>query len=121
MKHDYLIEILDDDGLVKLTVPWRPFGYNESLGIWVYFLDLRKGSLPIKGNGKWERRRSNGKTSWRLEDFEVIDSTLVDDVWMPIVLRESVRASTRPDLLNKYETCIKLIEYGRVQSNDIEV
>jgi len=113
----YSIVVNDAEGLVELTIPWKPRGFPEVEGTWKYSLNPRQGFLPVRGEGQWR-----GRGHWREETFQVRDARLVDDVWMPLDLHETVRASSgAPDTVNVYETRVLSIEHGQVTPQDLEV
>jgi len=115
----YRIEVPVESDRVHVTIPWTPYG---SSGSRTFLLDPEKGFLPVHGKGCWELDRSNGKKSWRTEEFFVVESQLVDDVWMPTRLKEVIRASTLDAAkANVYNITVSEIEAGTVTPEDVEV
>jgi hypothetical protein len=115
----YRIEVPAASDRVHLTIPWTPYG---SSGSRTFLLDPEKGFLPVHGKGRWELDRSTGKKSWRTEEFIVVESQLVEDVWMPTRLKEVIRASTLDDTkANVYDITVSEIEAGTVTPEDVEV
>ncbi len=108
--------------LVRLTIPWRPIWSKKPIGTRQFDLDPAKGFLPIRGKAHCEMKRERARTMWRHEEFSVEDASLVGDVWMPIRLKEMIRASSgSPDQAAIWETRVNRIEAGKVTAKDLEV
>jgi hypothetical protein len=121
-KDSYVIETPVDQNMVRLKVPWITIVSPEPWGTREFILDPSKGFLPIRGKGRWETDKfGDGKTHWRVEEFEVGDSQLVGDVWMPLHLKEIIVSSRRANACNVLETKVTKIEWGTVKPEDLEV
>lgn len=120
-RDSYTIECPVEKDKVRLTVPWQPSYSDRPLGRREFWLDPRKGFLPIKGRARWELRTAKDP-EWRIEEFIVGASKLVGNVWMPTELQEVISASTaRPGIANVWSMKVENIESGNVTPQDIEV
>ena len=116
------IETAQQDGLVRLTVPWRPPHSHEVLGVQEFTLDPAKEFLPVSGRGYWEQPVGEGNTIWRSVEFTVTESKRFDEIWMPVRLRHLVQASPlRPDVVNVYDVELLELEFGNVTRPDLHV
>ena len=109
-------------GKVQLTVPWQPSWATKPGGKRVYVLDPRKAFLPIRCDSRWdEAAKRGGKPQWRIERFEVQESRLVGDVWLPTKLTNEVAVapSTVPDSISVCELKVLRIERGAVKPGDL--
>lgn len=109
-------------GLVKLVSPFRPWWETRPGGDRVFMLDPEKGLLPVSGESQWHGDTTpDGMPQWRIERFKVDQSREIDGVWMPIILHESLTASSAPKTIAVRETKVAAIEHGRVTEKDLDV
>jgi hypothetical protein len=119
-KDEFEIEVPIEGDFVLLTVPYQPAWAKEPGGKRVFHLDPKKGLLPVKGDSRWHGPSGSGKPTWRIEKFEIEDSQLVGDVWMPIKMRFSISASSAPvPNFSVYDMAVTKIEYGAVTDADL--
>jgi hypothetical protein len=119
---EYAVEVPQGEKAVRLSVPWYCPWSEVPLGTRTMRLDPAKGFFPVYGKGRWEEFTSDGRPSWRMEEFFVEDSQLVGDVWMPTKLREVIAASTGGGkMCNVYHITVSSIEAGSVTPEDLEV
>ena len=99
---------VDGEKTVTIRVPWDPWWKREYCGETRLVLDPKKGFLPIETHGRWEKG-----DQWRIQEYYVLESKLVGDVWMPTKLQEIRRASLlRPDEATVYNMTVLSIEQG---------
>jgi len=99
---------VDGEKTVTIRVPWDPWWKREYCGETRLALDPEKGFLPVETHGHWEKG-----DQWRIQEYYVLDSKLVGDVWMPTKLQEIRRASLlRPDEATVYNLTVLSIEQG---------
>ena len=116
------LETHPEQNEVRLEIAWQPYWTTEPIGSRQLDLDPTKGFLPVRGYARFELKRKNADPMWRHEEFSVVESMLVGDVWMPSKLREVIRASSAgPDQAVVWETKVARIEAGTVTPADLEV
>jgi len=117
----YEIEIENDTKLIKLTVPWMPLhSRSEVLGKRTVWLDSTKKFLPISGKARWDDDKNAGM--WRTEEFVVLDSQLVGNVWMPMKIRELIQTNLADEgIFCVNVTTVQKIEQGTVTEGDLWV
>ncbi len=119
------LEAPADHNLVSLTIPSSarpPIWKGEMRGSRQFDLDTAKGFLPVSGKAYHEIKTPRS-TIWRREEFSVLESTMVGDVWMPTRLREVSRGSAagHQEEAAVWETSVARIEAGTVTAKDLEV
>ncbi|EDL60855.1 hypothetical protein PM8797T_09054 [Gimesia maris DSM 8797] len=111
-----------DSGKVQLTVKYQPYWTNKPYGSRKMILDPERGFLPIRGESRWrEFPGLERKPSYRIERFTVSKSKLVEDVWMPVEIREDTMTSSLPQSISTLEIKITRIEQGKVKPADLVV
>lgn len=120
-KDKFEIETPVSGDKVRLTMPYQPGWAKKSGGQQIYILDPRKGFLPICCDARYDDLSKDSPIKWRVKKFEVTESRLVDDVWMPVILTEKTFNSLAPEMIACYQTKVLRIEHGKVTHADIRV
>jgi hypothetical protein len=96
---------------VQLTVPWHGDGQ-------VFVLDPRKEFLPIAYECGWSSPPTGvSEGAWSKVKFEVQESRLIDNVWMPVKTLSKSQSSQKSLVIT--ETKIVRIESGKVKPADV--
>ena len=106
-KDKFKIQTMVSENKVRLTVPWK----NSKQ---VFLLDPKKDFLPICFDMKNET--SDGEVVYETK-FEVQESRLVDNVWMPVKMKKSIFVKER--LANIIETNVLRVESDSVKPSDL--
>ena len=115
------IDMSMDPSKIHLTIPWQPDGYDKAQGTRWLALDPVKGFLPTAGKARWDAA-SRGRPRWRMEEFTVEKSQLVQDVWMPTKVTELVGGSPLgPEKVTVYQLHVARISMGNITPRDLEV
>ncbi|MDR2440014.1 MAG: LPXTG cell wall anchor domain-containing protein, partial [Planctomycetaceae bacterium] len=83
------------------------------------FLDPNKYFIPVQGTLRGDVLLEDGRKIWREETFEVEESKLINDIWMPFQLTIRVRTSIRPDFISVTNIVITEMEQGKVTKKDV--
>lgn len=111
----FQVETDAESGLLKLTTDYvRSVHTEASSGKRILWLDPNKGYLPVKGLFEWQHS-PNGRRI--IERFEVNESMLVGDVWMPTSIKEHLLSSVH----NIFTIRITEIEQGSVTPEELEI
>ncbi len=85
-------------------------------------LDPSKNYMPESGIIRGDVTLQNGGTPWREEKFEVQESLLCGDVWMPTLIKTSLRTSaSRTGQFSVDTIRITEIDQGSVAKSDVTV
>jgi beta-lactamase regulating signal transducer with metallopeptidase domain len=96
---------------VQLTVPWHD---NNQ----VFVLDPRKEFLPIAYEAGWSSPPTGvSEGAWSKVKFEVQESRLIDNVWMPVKMLSKSLSSQKSLVIT--ETTVVRIESGKVKPADV--
>jgi beta-lactamase regulating signal transducer with metallopeptidase domain len=121
-KDDMKIAALIPTDKVLLTVPWKPWRTAVPGAKRTFLLDPRKGFLPVHCESHYDDPPTQDHPPmWRDEKFDVEESRLVGDVWMPIKIREEVAASSVPNMISVTQWKVTRIEHGTVKPADLVV
>ncbi|WP_417376261.1 hypothetical protein [Gimesia maris] len=121
-KTSFEIQAPVDSGKVQLTIKYQPYWTNKLYGSRKMILDPERGFLPIRGESRWrEFPGLDRKPRYRIERFTVSKSKLVEDVWMPVEIREDTMSSSAPDIISTQEIKVTRIEHGKVKPTDLVV
>ena len=124
IEHVKLWEITSpvENNYVQITVPYKSpwVSVSNSDGNRVILLDPEKNFMPIKGVSRWDGLSGDNEKRWWEEKFSVDESLLINDVWMPTSLWESINASSAPEVLTISKMRIKEIEHGKLKGQDLK-
>ncbi|MDR2755319.1 MAG: hypothetical protein LBC20_06395 [Planctomycetaceae bacterium] len=114
------ITLLHEQRSIQIHVPYKPnFELDTIDGMRKLILDPEKGFMPIEGESRWNGSFKNGIKIYREEKFEVKESNLIDNVWMPLVLIESTHSSSAPEQICVSKIKIIEIEHGQLIDEDM--
>jgi hypothetical protein len=114
-KEEWQIAVGSKANLIRLRCPWSPYeGWTGEKDI---ELDCDRGLMPVFCKG-----RSQSGDNWRIENFEVFESKLVGDVFMPTRMRELVSGNVLgPNVVTAYDTDIMDMSAGDVKKEDADL
>ena len=115
---EFVIETLAEDDRVRVVFPWQ-LPWAE--GTREYILDPGKNFLPVRCDARYENPAAQPHLQWQEQRFEVKESRLVGDVWMPVKVTEEIASAHLPDQMTVKEVDITHIERGNVTAADIRV
>lgn len=116
---EYEIAAPVDGDFVRLSFPWKTDWAEQPGGQRVYLLDPKKGFLPVRCDSRYDDPPTDPRRMWRIEQFLVEESRLVDDVWTPVRLTEAVAGSPAPDQFAVFRITVSRMESGTVKLPDL--
>ena len=113
-----------EDKKVQLVAPYdakeKFEGATSGTGKITLVLDPKLGFMPVRGIIRSDVLLGNGRNIWREERFEVQESHLVSNTWMPVLLKSYVRSSvSRNGRFAGTTTKVSDMRQGAVAKSDV--
>jgi hypothetical protein len=125
------VKLLPDEKKIQLSYPFNRNVMTKKVNNeCTYILDPMKGFMPLSGKMRVDEilmftddygKPIKYKPSGSEELFEVKDSVLVGDVWMPTLIEERSWASWIEGKINLYHTKVSNISHGNVSIEDVSL
>jgi hypothetical protein len=82
-------------------------------------IDPEKNYMPVRGNIRGDITASNGNNVWWTVEFIVQQSELINDIWMPVLLKTIASGSIQSHTLPVATIKITEMEQGKVTKDDV--